>query len=68
VSYMADRIAVLKAGQVVEVNSAAALIADPQHDYTKALVAAAPQLRNTQQLYQSASMGMQAQIQIQERS
>jgi len=68
VSYMADRIAVLKAGQVVEVNSAAALIADPQHDYTKALVAAAPQLRHTQQLYQSASMGMQAQIQIQERS
>jgi ABC-type glutathione transport system ATPase component len=46
VSYMADRIAVLKAGQVVEVNSAAALIASPQHDYTKALVAAAPQLRN----------------------
>jgi ABC-type glutathione transport system ATPase component len=46
VSYMADRIAVLNAGQVVEVNEAAAIIADPQSDYTKALVAAAPQLRS----------------------
>jgi ABC-type glutathione transport system ATPase component len=37
---------VLNAGQVVEVNDAGAIIADPQSDYTKALVAAAPQLRS----------------------
>jgi oligopeptide/dipeptide ABC transporter ATP-binding protein len=67
VSYMADRIAVLKAGHVVEVNSAAALIAAPQHDYTKALVAAAPQLRHANPLNPSASMAMPAQPQIQER-
>ena len=38
VSYMADRIAVLNAGRIVEMNNTAALIANPQHDYTKALV------------------------------
>jgi len=51
VSYMADRIAVLNAGQVVEVNDAAAIIANPQSDYTKALVAAAPQLRSINHQY-----------------
>jgi oligopeptide/dipeptide ABC transporter ATP-binding protein len=48
VSYMADRIAVLKAGEIVELNDAASLIASPRHDYTKALLAAAPQLRDQQ--------------------
>ncbi len=51
VSYMADRIAVLNAGQLVEVNEADAIIADPQSDYTKALVAAAPQLRSINHQY-----------------
>jgi oligopeptide/dipeptide ABC transporter ATP-binding protein len=46
VSYMADRIAVLNAGHIVEMNDTASLIANPQHDYTKALIGAAPQLRN----------------------
>ena len=45
VSYMADRIAVLNAGRVVEVNTAGAIIANPQSDYTRALVEAAPRLR-----------------------
>jgi oligopeptide/dipeptide ABC transporter ATP-binding protein len=45
VSYMADRIVVLKAGQIVEMADSAAIIASPQNAYTKALVAAAPQLQ-----------------------
>ncbi|HEY1856924.1 ABC transporter ATP-binding protein [Acidocella sp.] len=45
VSYMADRIAVLNAGRIVEMNETASLIAAPQHRYTAALIAAAPQLR-----------------------
>ena len=45
VSYMADRIAVLKAGRIVEMNDTAQLIATPQHRYTAALIEAAPQLR-----------------------
>jgi oligopeptide/dipeptide ABC transporter ATP-binding protein len=45
VSYMADRIAVLNAGKIVELNETAALIANPQHEYTRALIGAAPQLR-----------------------
>jgi oligopeptide/dipeptide ABC transporter ATP-binding protein len=45
VSYMADRIAVLNAGQIVEMNETAALIANPRHEYTRALIGAAPQLR-----------------------
>jgi oligopeptide/dipeptide ABC transporter ATP-binding protein len=44
VSYMADRIAVLNAGKIVEMNETAALISAPQHSYTAALLAAAAQL------------------------
>jgi peptide/nickel transport system ATP-binding protein len=51
VSYMADRIVVLNAGQIVEVNDAVAIISNPQNDYTKALVDAAPQLRETNRQY-----------------
>ncbi|GLR68758.1 ABC transporter ATP-binding protein [Acidocella aquatica] len=45
VSYMADRIAVLHEGRIVELNDTAALIAAPRHAYTAALIAAAPQPR-----------------------
>ena len=45
VSYLADRIAVLNAGRIVEVNETSALIASPQHEYTAALVNAAPQFQ-----------------------
>jgi len=47
VSYMADRIAVLNAGKVVEMNDTAHLISSPRHAYTRALIAAAPQLRTS---------------------
>jgi peptide/nickel transport system ATP-binding protein len=45
VSYMADRIAVLNAGRIVEMNDTAGLIEAPKHSYTAALIGAAPQLR-----------------------
>ena len=44
VSYMADRIAVLHGGRIVEMNETDRLISSPQHDYTRALIGAAPQL------------------------
>jgi oligopeptide/dipeptide ABC transporter ATP-binding protein len=46
VSYMADRIAVLNKGRIVEMNDTARLIEAPQHSYTAALIGAAPQLRS----------------------
>ncbi len=45
-STMADRIAVLKTGRILGLNETAALIASPAQDYTRALISAAPQLRD----------------------
>jgi ABC-type glutathione transport system ATPase component len=45
VTYMADRIAVLKAGELIELAETTRLISNPQHAYTAALIGAAPQLR-----------------------
>ena len=42
VNYLADRIAVMCAGRVVELASAAELFANPVHPYTRALLAAVP--------------------------
>ena len=56
VSYMADRIAVLNSGRVVELADTATLIAAPQHEYTKSLLAAAPQLRDRKAQPASASL------------
>jgi peptide/nickel transport system ATP-binding protein len=42
VSAMADEIAVMRDGEVVEHRDTAALFADPQHPYTRALLAAVP--------------------------
>ena len=39
---MADRVAVMREGQVVELGDAAAIYAHPQHEYTRALLSAAP--------------------------
>lgn len=41
--HSADRIAVMYAGRVVEVAGAAALVRDPRHPYTRALLAAVPE-------------------------
>ncbi|MFN8622480.1 MAG: ABC transporter ATP-binding protein [Chloroflexota bacterium] len=41
--HSADRIAVMYAGRVVEVAEAGALVRDPRHPYTKALLAAVPE-------------------------
>ncbi|MPZ66088.1 MAG: ATP-binding cassette domain-containing protein [Pseudonocardiaceae bacterium] len=42
---IADRIAVMRAGTVVELGPAAQLVTDPVHPYTRRLVEAAPRLR-----------------------
>ena len=42
VNYLADRIAVMCAGRIVELAPAATLFRNPQHPYTKALLAAVP--------------------------
>ncbi|MGH3978256.1 MAG: dipeptide/oligopeptide/nickel ABC transporter permease/ATP-binding protein [Pseudonocardiaceae bacterium] len=42
---IADRIAVIQAGAVVELGPAARVIADPSHPYTRRLVEATPRLR-----------------------
>ncbi|MGQ0650892.1 MAG: ABC transporter ATP-binding protein, partial [Betaproteobacteria bacterium] len=42
VNYLADRIAVMCAGRLVELAPAAQLFASPRHPYTKALLAAVP--------------------------
>jgi oligopeptide/dipeptide ABC transporter ATP-binding protein len=44
VSFLADRIAVLHAGRMIEVNDTATLLAAPREAYTQALIAAAPRL------------------------
>ncbi|OPG72155.1 dipeptide/oligopeptide/nickel ABC transporter ATP-binding protein [Pseudomonas ogarae] len=46
VARWADRVTVMYAGRAVESGSAAALLADPQHPYTRALLAARPHRRS----------------------
>jgi peptide/nickel transport system ATP-binding protein len=45
VSYLAERIAVLHQGEIIETGDTQLLIANPQHAYTQALVNAAPHRR-----------------------
>ena len=45
VAEIADRVAVMRLGRVVEEGTARAVLTDPQHDYTRALLAAVPGLR-----------------------
>lgn len=45
VSHVADRVAVMYLGRLVEVGPARSVTRDPQHPYTKRLIAALPQLR-----------------------
>ncbi len=44
VAGICERIAILHEGQIVECNSTAAIFANPQHEYTKRLMAAMPQM------------------------
>ena len=44
VSYLADRVAVMYLGRIVEEGAAADVLESPKHPYTKALMAAAPRV------------------------
>lgn len=44
VAGICDRIAILHEGQIVECNATEAIFAEPQHEYTKRLMAAMPQM------------------------
>ncbi|MCS5733586.1 ABC transporter ATP-binding protein [Herbiconiux sp. CPCC 203386] len=44
IGHMSDRVAVMKNGRVLEQGATADVFADPHHDYTRALLAAAPRL------------------------
>jgi peptide/nickel transport system ATP-binding protein len=56
VNYLADRIAVMCAGRIVEVAPSAELFARPSHPYTRALLAAVPDLDPERQLDFAALM------------
>ncbi len=45
VRFIADRVAVMQSGKIVEMGTTDAVMSHPQHDYTRTLLAAAPGLR-----------------------
>jgi peptide/nickel transport system ATP-binding protein len=45
VRYLADRIAVMQRGELVEVGETAQIVTAPQHPYTRTLLAATPELQ-----------------------
>lgn len=47
VRYLADRIAVMYAGELVELGEAEEVMDSPKHDYTKKLLSAVPQLKTS---------------------
>ncbi|MFN4211083.1 MAG: dipeptide ABC transporter ATP-binding protein [Devosia sp.] len=49
VERIAHRIAVMFAGQIVEIGNAQAVLSDPQHSYTKRLIAAVPAIERRNQ-------------------
>jgi peptide/nickel transport system ATP-binding protein len=48
VSYMADRIAVLNGGRMVEFGTAQEVLTSPRNAYTRELIAASPHFRTSQ--------------------
>eukprot|EP00919_Chromeraceae_sp_WS-2016_P004712 GHVR01011166.1.p1 GENE.GHVR01011166.1~~GHVR01011166.1.p1 ORF type:complete len:164 (+),score=37.81 GHVR01011166.1:283-774(+) len=44
VAQVCDRVAVMKNGEIVEQGDTVAILRDPQHDYTKRLIACVPEL------------------------
>jgi peptide/nickel transport system ATP-binding protein len=44
VAQLATRVAVMQKGRIVEIGSADEVLGAPQHPYTKALIAAVPQI------------------------
>jgi peptide/nickel transport system ATP-binding protein len=51
VERIAHRIAVMYAGQIVEIGNAGAVLANPQHSYTKRLIAAVPAVARRRQRF-----------------
>jgi len=47
VRHLCDQLAVMRAGRIVESGPTQSIYADPQQDYTKALLAAVPRIRGT---------------------
>ena len=47
VEYIADHVAVMQAGRIVEQGASEAVLQRPQHEYTRTLLAAVPQLAVT---------------------
>ena len=45
---MGDRIAVMQSGALVELGSAEQVTGNPQHEYTRTLLAAVPEIREVQ--------------------
>ena len=52
VERIAHRIAVVYSGQIVELGDAASVLANPQHSYTRQLIAAVPDINRRQQRYE----------------
>jgi ABC-type dipeptide/oligopeptide/nickel transport system ATPase component len=52
VERIAHRIAVVYAGQIVEIGDAASVLSDPQHSYTKRLISAVPTIDRRQQHFE----------------
>lgn len=50
VRYLCDRVAVMYLGEIVELQDGQILFDDPRHPYTKALIAAVPDVRRSQSL------------------
>jgi peptide/nickel transport system ATP-binding protein/glutathione transport system ATP-binding protein len=51
VERIAHRIAVMYAGQIVEIGDAASVLSNPQHSYTRRLIAAVPAVERRQQRF-----------------